>query len=254
MKKCFYVSSCIEIDASAPLSYSPTRSCFSDAERYRQTIATINTISCLSPTATIYVLDASEHYTGYAQELQFLFRNCVFVPMREISTSEEYMTIRRHPNKSLGEALTLRNFITAFEHELQHYDFCFKLSGRYLLTNTYTDTFFTEERVSQIFFKTPLSFPWNPEWTYDKIDVRQEEGHNNLKQYCSVFYGYGKNHLQTFLDLYRGMVSILKHPSMLTYDAETLLYFLIKDYQESITTIPVQVLGWLGPSGDLMKY
>jgi hypothetical protein len=252
MKLCFYISSCIDIDSSAPLTYTPTRSCFSTAERYRQTIATINTIFCLSPSATVYVVDASEQYDLYAEQLPRLFPQCIFVPIRKWSTPEDYELIRRHPNKSLGETILLRNFLSAFEQDLRQYEVCCKLSGRYLLTGLYRDELFQDS--TRIFFKAPLVFPWKPEWTYHQVDLRQEEGHQCLKQYCSVFYGYGTAHLSTFVHLYQGMSSLLKHPSMTSYDVETLLYYLTTEYQSQITTIPTQVLGWLGPTGQLMKY
>jgi len=254
MSNAVYISSCIEINAAAPLSYAQTRSCFSTEERYRQTIATVNNLICHNPTATIYVVDASEQYMRYATELPRVFPRCVFVPIRDMTAPAEYDLIRRHPNKSLGESLILRNFLVAYHQELQQYDFLFKMSGRYLLTSTYQESVFTQDRLNQIFFKTPLSFEWNTAWGYDKVDLRHEEGHNRLNQYCSVFYGYGKHHLPTFTQLYQGMASILKHPSMIHYDVETLLYFLLNDYRTSIVTLPVQVLGWQGPDGKFLLY
>lgn len=254
MTKCFYVSSCIETDDSAPLTYAPRRSVFSANERYRQTIITVNTLKCLSPNAHIYVVDASEQYHDYYNLFPLLFSNCTFVPVKEISSPADYDTIRRHPNKSLGESLILRNFVYTYEQELRRYDYCFKMSGRYVLTNTYQDTMFDGTNTHRIFFKAPLIFPWDEKWAYLKTDLRQEESHNDFRQYCSVFYGYGKKHLSSFMNLYAGMVGLLQHPSMLGYDVETLLYYLMADYRSSITTLPVDVMGWEGPSGDLMKY
>lgn len=254
MKKCFYVSSCIEVDETAPLTYAPKRSVFSTGERYRQTLVTVNTLKCLEPNATVYVLDSSVNWQGYKSLFELLFRDCHYVPMKELCHPNDYVTIRSHPNKSLGESITLRDFLYAYEEPLRQYDYLFKMSGRYVLNDGYDSSLFDETRRNQIFFKTPLVYEWQDKWSGMKTDVRQEEGHNHFKQYCSVFYGYGREHLETFKSLYAGMVGILRHPSMLGYDVETLLYYLLKEYQPVTTTLPVRVMGWEGPSGDLMRY
>lgn len=254
MNKCFYVSSCIETDPTAPLTYAPKRSVFATDERYRQTLITVNTIKCLEPEATVYVLDASVNWEGYKSLFELLFDRCQYVPMKQLCRPKDYQDIRTHPNKSLGESIQLRDFLYAYDQELRQYDFLFKISGRYVINDRYDAHYFDDSKLNSIFFKSPLVYEWQEKWNWMKTDVRQEEGHNYFKQYCSVFYGYGQGHLDTFKSLYAGMVGILKHPSMLGYDVETLLYYLLKDYQPVICELPIRVMGWEGPSGHLMRY
>lgn len=254
MKKCFYVSSCIEVNNNAPLTYAPKRSVFTTDERYRQTLFTVNTLRCLSPDSVVYVLDASENWKGYQSLFQLLFVNCRYVPMKEVCSPKDYEAIRQHPNKSLGESIILRDFVFAYQKELEQYDYFFKTSGRYVLNDGYDDSYFNESRTDRIFFKTPLEYEWQDKWNGMKTDLRREEGHNKFKQYCSVFYGYGKQHLPTFMSLYAGMVGVIRHPTMYHYDVETLLYYLMKDYQPATDFLPVRVMGWEGPSGNLMRY
>lgn len=254
MKKCFYVSSCIETDSTAPLTYAPKRSVFAADERYRQTLITVNTLKCLEPEAAVYVLDASVNWEGYKSLFELMFADCHYVPMKQLCQPKDYIAIRTHPNKSLGESIQLRDFLYAYDTELRQYDYLFKMSGRYVINDGYDTQVFDETKRHMMFFKSPLVYQWQDKWNGMKTDVRHEEGHNYFKQYCSVFYGYGKEQLDTFKQLYSGMVSLLWHPSMIGYDVETLLYYLLKDYRDITYTLPLRVMGWEGPSGDLMRY
>lgn len=255
MKKCFYVSSCIETDQNSPLTYAPKRSVFSADERYRQTLVTVNTLKCLSPDATVYILDASVTFAeNYKSLFEQMFVRCHFIPMKQVCSSSDFELIRHHPNKSLGESIILRDFLRYYKKDLREYDYLFKMSGRYVIDEHYRDEFFDESKTNNIFFKKATEYPWQDKWNGMKTDVRQEEGHNFYKQYCSVFYGYGREQLETFGNLYTGMVGILKHPSMLGYDVETLLYYLTREYTSSIVELPIRVMGWEGPSGALMRY
>lgn len=253
-KKCFYVSSCIETDPDAPLTYAPKRSVFSVDERYRQTLITVNTIKCLEPEATVYVLDASINWEGYKNLFELLFDKCHYVAMKQLCSFKDYQSIRLHPNKSLGESIQVRDFLYYYGKELQEFDYLFKMSGRYVINDGYDTTLFNETNRDKLFFKKALQYEWDNKWNGMKTDLRQEEGHNYFKQYCSVFYGYGREHLDTFRQLYTGMVGILQHPGMLGYDVETLLYYLLKDYQPMTCELPLRVMGWEGPSGALMRY
>lgn len=253
MRTCWYLSSCVETDSTAPLTYTKSRSAFSTEERYRQTVMTINTIRCLQPEAMIYVVDGSTDVTAIRTGLESIFSHCRVVASKDLATAEDFDRIRRHPNKSLGESIQLRDFVTAYQDELRQYDLVFKMSGRYVLTDTNPQTLRPARRDAYL-FKRPLQFPWQDAWGYHPVDLRQTEGHTFLKQYCSVWYGYGQDRVEDMRQLYCGLVGLLQHPSMIRYDVETLLYYLLADVRSQVMELPVTVLGWTGPDAQLMRY
>jgi hypothetical protein len=250
MRKLFVVGSSIQ-PRTGVFTYSPTRSKFDSEERFRQTIFTINSIHNAFPDSDIVVIDSSDDYKEY----YFILKNFLgvdYVPLKEISPSA-FDVVNTHPNKSLCESLLLNTFFQQYKKDIKDYDYVIKTTGRYFHFN-FDDKLFTEENKDKIFFKKPLHFPWNDTWNYSFIDVRQEQRTNELHQYCTVLYAFGSQHLDKFIDINEATIHLLKQPSMMHYDIETLSYYLTRQYKDIIIETDWKVSGWDGTSGRFMYY
>lgn len=253
MKKAFVITSAVDVDSNAPLTYSTSRSHFDTDERLRQTIYTIASLDSVSNTdTTLFLVDLSENYSYYKSILQYQ-SNLVFVSVKE-EFPEIYQRVRTHPNKSHCETLVLLKFFEKYKSKLLEHDYIFKMSGRYFLDGSFNDLFLTEHNLDKILFKTPLQFEWNDSWQYELVDNREKQGNNMLHQYCSVLYGFGKDNFHRFLDLYRVIAIFTDHPKYLKFDVETLLYFFTRDFEKDIIETDWRVYGWSGADGTFLRY
>lgn len=250
MTKCFYVTSCIDVETDIPFTYSKKRSFFSNEERFKQTIYTVNSIKCLCPDAHIFVLDTSKPNQTYEIVLES-YSGVQYIPMIDYLNETEYKTITEGTHKTIGELTLIQNFIKNFKFELQEYDYLFKMSGRYFLDHTFDPKVFKRKK---IYFKSPLRFEWKDSWNYSMVDQRDKQGDNFLYQYCSVFYGYHASYLDYFENLYSDMMNIISDPDNQHYDIETLMYFLTRKSKKSIIENDVLVNGWDGSFGNFFRY
>jgi hypothetical protein len=250
MSEIFVVGSSIQT-RNIPLTYSSVRTVFSAEERFRQTIFTVNSIHSSFPNSKIVIVDSSEDYLEYLHLLRY-FKNVEFVPLKELS-GEAFEIVNTHPNKSLCESLLLNTYFQQHKKQLKEYDFVVKGCGRYFYFD-FNDSLFTEENKDKIFFKKPLNFEWNNSWNYSFIDRRAEQNNNRIHQYCTVLYAFGSMHLGKFIDINEAAVHLIKQPSMIHYDIETLSYYLTRPYQNKIIETDWKVCGWDGTSARLMYY
>ena len=253
MKKAFIITSAIEVNNDFPLTYSSKRSHFNTDERLRQTIVSVAALDLLGKTdTTIYLLDVSTNWSTFAE----LFR--YQANLKFISVAEQFPEIHQqattHPNKSYCESLIMSTFMRKFATELKEYDFVFKLSGRYFVDGSFDPSICNEQNLDKIFYKRPLEFQWRDEWNYHIVDRRKEQGTNTLRQYCSVLFGWGREHHNHFLDIFTGMTSMLNQPSMMHLDIETLGYFLTRPFADKIIETTWIVYGWDGASGKFWRY
>ena len=251
MNKIFVVGSSIQT-SDARLTYSPVRTVFTPEERFRHTIFTINSIHNAFPGSKIVIVDSSDEYQEYLVLLQHLRSYVEFIPLKELS-GEAQQIVNTHPNKSLCESLLLNTYYKQYKKELETYDYVIKGCGRYFHFD-FTDALFTPENRDKIFFKKPLQFEWNPSWDYRFIDLRKEQGDNKLRQYCTVLYAFGSMHLDKFIDINETAIHLIKQPTMLHYDIETLSYYLTRPYKDSIIETDWKVSGWDGTSARFMYY
>ena len=114
MNNLFVVGSSIQT-RNMPLTYSKVRTVFSNEERFRQTIFTVNSIKAAFPNAKVAVVDSSENYAEYQDTFRF-FKNTEFVPLKELD-GEAFEIVNNHPNKSLCESLLLNTFYKKFKKE-----------------------------------------------------------------------------------------------------------------------------------------
>jgi hypothetical protein len=253
MKKAYIVTSAIDVDNSHPLTYSSVRSTFTNEERLRHTIFTIASLDHISDNESyIFLIDTSENSDSYRE----LFRyqpNLIYISVKD-EFPDVYEITRTHKNKSYCETLLLISFLNKYKKQLEQFDYFFKLSGRYFIDSKFDPSVFNEENINKLFFKKPLAFEWNDSWPYAMVDRRSIQGNNKLHQYCSVLYGWGKEHHHKMVDIYKVVNVFTDHPNGIYYDLETLLYFFTRQYEANIIETDWLVYGWEGVSGAFMRY
>jgi len=253
MKKAFIITSAIEVDNAYPLTYSHVRSHFNSADRFRQTIFTIANLDAVAgDDSTFFIVDASEEPTNYSGVLTYQ-KNLVFVSIKD-EFPDIYRLVKEHPNKSFCESLILSTFMHRYKDRLAEYDYFFKMSGRYFTDSSFNTNLFTVDNTDKLFFKEPLKFAWIENWPFSMVDRRQIQGDNNLYQYCSVLYGWGKDRYDSMLDIFRVIGEITSHPNGIQYDIETLLYFFTRNFEQSIIGVNWTVYGWDGTGGTFLRY
>lgn len=251
MRKLVIVTSTIS-PRSGSLTYSQSKTHFSAEERFRQTIFTVNSLTNSLPDADIAIVDSSDDYRKYSNLFQVYFKNVKFIPLKELS-GEVCEIVNTHTHKSHCESLLLQTYFKQFKNEIKKYDFVFKTSGRYFHFN-FNDKLLTQENKNKIFFKKPIEYNWKDEWGYQFVDLRKAENNNLLRQYSTVLYGYGSEHLDKFMDINDATIHLTKYPSMQHYDIETLYYYFTRQYKDLIVETDWKVSGWLGPSGQFVYY
>jgi hypothetical protein len=253
MKKAFIVTSAIDVNQDAPLTYSNIRTIFSNEERFRHTIFTITSLDLATDQdSTIFLIDTSEDYQKYKSILGYQ-SNLVYISVKE-EFPDAYHLARTHPNKSYCETILLLKFFEKYKSQLEQFDYFFKLSGRYFTDSSFDISIFDENKIDKIFFKQPLQFDWNERWEYHMVDRRSIQGDEKLRQYSSVLYGWGKNCHYRMLDIFKVVAVFTSHHRGIRYDLETLLYYFTRTYEQDIIETNWKVYGWEGVSGNFMRY
>ena len=253
MKKEFLVTSVIDTDNNYPLTYSKTRSHFSNDERLRQTIFTLTSLDhVIDDDTTIFLVDASEQSDLYKNILSYQ-RNLVYVDVRK-EFPEVYNLIKTHPHKSYCESILQLSFYDRYKDRLKEYDYHFKMSGRYFFDSNFNLDLCTEGNKNKFFFKRPLEFDWNDNWGYSMVDRRAEQNDNKLRQYSSVLYGWGNDRHDQMIDIYRVISEFTSNPNTYHYDIETLLYFFTRQFQSDVIETNWKVFGWTGVDGTFLRY
>lgn len=252
MRKLVIVTSTI-CPRNGALTYSQSKTHFSSDERLRQTIFTVNSLTNSLPDADIVIVDTSDEYQQYAALFHSYFKNVNFVPLKQLS-SDACEIVNTNTHKSHCESLLLQTYYEKFKDDIKNnYDFIFKTSGRYFHFD-FNDKLLTEENKDKIFFKKPIEYTWSDSWRYHFVDLRHVEQTNVLRQYSTVLYGYGVEHLDKFMDMNVATIHLTKYASMSHYDIETLYYYFTRQYKNSIIEVDWKVSGWLGPSGQFVYY
>lgn len=253
MKKAFVITSAIDVEKDAPLTYSSVRSFFEPDERFRQTVTTIANLDARFPDDTVmYLVDLSEDYQKYRGVLSYQ-KNLIYVSVRE-EFPEIYDIVRKHPNKSHCETLLLYKFFLKYRTQLEDVDYFFKVSGRYFMDGSFKEDLLNPENLGKMFFKKPMEFDWQDLWNYHRVDRRAIQKDNKLRQYCTVLYGFGKHNYDRFVDLYRVLSYFTDHPAYSTFDVETLMYFFTRDFESDIVEVDWLVYGYNGADGRFLRY
>ncbi len=245
MKIAFLVTSSIDVTDS-PLTYSSSRSFFSPEERFKQTVLTIESINKIrNSKSKIFLVDSSENWQYYKNKLNY--KNFQYVSIRK-EFPEIYNEVRNHANKSRCETLATLNFLQRYKKELNEFDAIIKISGRYFL-----DISFDLGKIERncIVFKHPWKWDWCDEWNYQMVKLSEE---SQLHQYCTMVFGWGINHFDNILNLYKKISDILADSNNQQYDMETLIYFYSRELQDYIVETDWPIYGWLGTTGKFSRY
>jgi len=246
----------IEVDNSYPLTYSKVRSFFKLEDRLRHTIFTVAALDHIADEdTTIFLIDAStsQKAKGHIIDSFAYQKNLVYIDASEEFTDTVNL-IRTHPNKTHCETLLLLNFLNKYRERLSEFDFFFKISGRYFFDSSFNLSLCVEENKDKFLFKHFTEYDWNNDWRYEIVDRRAIQGDNNIRQYSSVLYGWGKSNHERMLDIYRVIAEFTDNSKTLHYDAETLLYFFTREYEKNIIETDWLVYGWSGVNGKFLKY
>jgi putative sugar O-methyltransferase len=143
----FLIGSTIQTDNTKPLNYSAVRSVFSAEERFQQTLFSIESIRLRLPHAVIFVADNSEtlpenYLVTLKNKADYVYR-CY----SQATTSSLY--------KGQGESECLQSALKEIERLQLSYDYLFKLSGRYYLTETFDLQSYLVAPDKVAFFKPP---------------------------------------------------------------------------------------------------
>jgi hypothetical protein len=254
VSKAVIITSCIEVNNIYPLTYSKTRSAFSNEERWRQTITSVAAIDIAMgrENTIIYLIDASENYQQYKDTLKYQ-TNLRFISIKE-EFPEIFDIVRCHPNKTFCECTILKNFITKYKEELAEQDFIFKFSGRYFLDSSFNINHIIPYNNNTIFFKYPMVHEWQDWWGYQMVDQRSQQGDNKLKQYSTVLFGFGNQQISNILDIIGKIVDLLSNQKMLHYDMETLIYYYTRSLKNHIIETDWVVYGFHGADGRFVRY
>lgn len=247
------ITSVIDVDNSHPLTYSKTRSFFSNEERLRQTISTIAILDHIADeNTTIFLIDASEKSEVYKSILGYQL-NLVYVDVRK-EFPEIYNLIRTHKHKSYCEMILQITFLEKYKEQLAEYDFTFKVSGRYFFDRSVNFNCCTKENTDKFLFKYPMQFDWNDNWGYSMVDRRALQHDNKLRQYSSVLYGWGSQNNEAMLDIFRVVAEFTSNEKTMHYDIETLLYFFTRQYESRVIENDWKIYGFTGVDGTFLRY
>lgn len=247
------VTSVIDVDNSYPLTYSTTRSFFSNEERFRQTATTIAVLDHMSDEdTTIFLVDASEKSEVYKNILSYQ-PNLVYVDVRQ-EFPEVYHLIRTHKHKSFCEMVLQITFLEKYKERLAEFDYIFKVSGRYFFDRSAKFDSCTPENTDKFLFKKPMQYDWSDNWGYGMVDRRAIQNDNKLRQYSSVLYGWGKQNNDAMLDIFRVVAEFTNNEKTMHYDIETLLYFFTRHHESKVIEHDWKIYGFTGVDGTFLRY
>jgi hypothetical protein len=251
MKKLIIITSAIQTNNSHRFSHGTVRSAFTDEERFRQTLYTLNCLQNIFPNDDRILLDISfsnfdefEHHANLFGAKYFSFAK---------QFPEEHKQITEHTNIAWCEAMLLNKFLKTYKKVVDSYDYVLKTTGRYFYSNI-DNSIFSEENRNKMFFKHPFTFEWKDEWNFDIIDLRKEQNDNNLWQYSTVMYGFAPTYTKTFIDIFEAIKHVIENPNHSNFDMETGVYYFTRPYKDNIIYTDWKITGWEGVHAKFMHY
>lgn len=252
MKKLFIVVSSIEANNDHPFNFGNTRSTFSNDERFRQTIFTLQSIRSWYPNDTIVVLDTSNSISQ-KQIDQIGYFNAHYMAFKDVDP-EGHKIVTTHPSINLCECYMLSSFFKQQREFVKQFDYVVKTTARYVYSQF--EDLFTPENVNKFFFKKRIPFEWNDGWRYEMIDRRLIQNNNFLYQYSTVLYAFGTSNLNRMIDIFDAHNHVVEMtlPLHINYDIESLSFFLTRPFETDIIETDWRIMGFEGVHGTLMYY
>ena len=255
MKKAVIITSIFEVDNNYPLTYGTSRSYFTAEDRLRQTTFSVASLDGIRDNGIdIFIIDGSINIDIYRDFFKYQ-KNLKFISVKE-EFPEILATVRSGGNTGQCEALMLIKFIEKYKSVLENYDIIFKLSGRYFIDSTFDIKIFNDDSISKIYFKTHDSIPWSDEWSksFKILDRREIQQNNNLHQYSTVLFGWGKEYLNIMLEIFKRLAAFTGSDEGQYFSMETLMYFYTRPYEKDIIETNWTIYGWAGTGGNFIRY
>lgn len=252
MKRLHIIGSSISLDNNIPLKGEMTRSIFTKDERVRQTYNTIFSILTLYPEDTICLIDSS------LEDVDDLLTQSIYIQskvqryyLKQIDPQIANI-VSTHPNKSYGESLMFKTFLTKFSESISQFDYIIKHTGRYFTDYSFDLSMFNEENFDKVFFKPFVKWPHHekaPMGPYHLLIPGQENW--EVISTPTVIYGWGKNQTQTIIQMYD---FVLSQTEDTYFDGEHLLQYFFHNNNITPYNVHWAVNGWGGQNGNFYRY
>ena len=263
MKRCFIVTSSINVDPSKLLKNTFIRSYFSPEERLRQTVATVINLNVADPEADIFLIDSSkDRFDIFEQE--HVFQNGAisglprvkYVRLQDLNSEVAEMT-RSHFSQTHCECLMLLEFLKHYKQELQSYDFITKISGRYLIDSSFNTEQFIPEHSNKFIFKKALTYEADKLFPAFRAVLADELIiDNRFSGYHTCLLSWGIEKLDVMELIFKLMVTDTKSEQSKHWaiDMEHFLYYYLNRFLllPDVIEVDWRVYGWGGKSGGFV--
>lgn len=256
MKHAFVVTSSIQVDADAPkFKGTASRSYFDTKSRLNQTLATLLNLRILDPRAEIILLESSPTRFNEIDQIDGIR----YIEIHKLNQSLGEL-LNTHSSKSYCEAMMFLFLFSVFESYLKQFDYITKISGRYLLDNTFHLNLLNEENTDKFIFKNnkKLIHPVDNLFSGFRAVLPPEviiQG--TLFGQWTVLYSIGKNKLNIWHLIMKLVAENCDvNSKYFNIDIEYLIHYYLNkfDIANSILYSDTNFYGWQGNGGIFEKY
>jgi hypothetical protein len=197
------------------ITNSNYKNLYTHNDRYNQTIETINSIKKYIPDVCIFLLDNSDF--SDIDMINELYNKCDVFINPKLNKKLEYYT-NNYPHKGISEAYQIIYLLDIINNIDIKYNNLFKISGRYIINDTFNINIFNNENINFKKISTDYSlFDSNYYSSLFKISYR----------YYTSFYKISYNNILLYINSYKIIIKNIKN-KIINTDIEILLPYLIK--------------------------
>lgn len=253
MKHCFIVTSSIQVDNKHVFKGTANRSYFNTETRLQQTIGTLLNLKLADPQADIVLVDSSLERFEDIDKISG-------ISYVEISKINSYLCheLNTHGSKSFCESQMLLFVFYFLKKELAQYDFITKISGRYLVDNSFHLSLLNEENTDKFIFKhnQALIHPINNLYSSFRNVIPKEMIKNNtISGLWTSIYSVGKEKIN-FWEMLLKIISNDCTGKYYNIDIEYIMYHYFDKFNllDKIVFSDSKIYGWQGNGGTFEKY
>lgn len=253
MKHCFIVTSSIQVDNKHIFKGTANRSCFSTETRLQQTIGTLLNLKLADPQADIVLVDSSPERFEDIDKIGG-------ISYVEVSKINSYLChgLNTHSSKSFCESQMLLFVFYFLRKELAQYDFITKISGRYLVDNSFHLSLLNKENTDKFIFKKNRDMIHPVENLYpDFRRILPPEIIKNgiVSGLWTSIYSVGKEKIN-FWEMLLKIISNDCTGKYYNIDIEYIMYYYFDKFNmlDKIVFSDSKIYGWQGNSGVFQKY